>query len=85
MSEEELPPIKCEFCGKTMEQEQYIVRITWEDVGRETGLPLEEDLYFGVCSIKCGIELLRRCYTKGKPIDADFLEKAEEICIYEKY
>lgn len=53
---------KCENCEGEIQYpaNRYVLHIGWEDVGKETGIPFEDDLHFYVCSVKCGLELIEK-------------------------
>ena len=53
---------KCENCHKEVQYlvDRYTLHIGWKDVGEITGVPFDEDLYFVVCGIKCGLELINK-------------------------
>lgn len=52
--------LKCENCEAEIlpHLNEFILNVSWEDEGRETGIPFGDDLYFSVCSVKCGVELI---------------------------
>ena len=77
--------MKCENCGKELEWPlYYVVGIHWSDVGVETGFEFEEDFYFAVCSVRCGIEFLAKLLKGEGPLDSELLNKADEVVIRRK-
>ena len=77
--------MRCENCGKELEWLlYYVVGIHWSDVGTETGFEFEEDLYFAVCSVRCGIDFLAKCLKGEGPIDGELLDKADRVEIRRK-
>ena len=73
---------RCDNCGKELGWPRYVVSIHWSDVGTETGFEFEEDLYFEVCSVRCGIELLAKCLKDEGPLDGETLNKADKVEIW---
>jgi len=74
---------RCDNCGKKLEYPNYYgISIEWTLTDPRWGIDTEDSLCFAVCSIKCAVELLRKCLTEGKPLDGDYLQAAKRIDIY---
>jgi len=77
--------LTCANCKEEIKKIAFYLTIEWEDVGKETGIPIEESFSYIVCGVKCGVELLSRCIKEGKPLASAFVSKASMVKIYRRW